>query len=785
MSQHNDPFSKLPIDVLIKIFSYLSAKDISAAAQTNTANRERLITKSQAQALWHGKFMQHFPHLLGKKGFKKKSNINWYEWFVRAYDQEYHNMVADREFLIDIREGNLESIASSPCQFLHLNSLFNNRVLLIDYLAKRKCPQIILDYLFNIVVRHYQKYNEPDRDSRLIRYAVLFNQSLDEISKYTTENVLVPLSHYQSNDFVSDKELNPLYVAIRMGNLQHIQLFLDKGIRVTPLALHEAAELGNSEIFNMLTTYSEEMDVSTYMDILKTSVEYHHINILKILTNDPKFTHAKNEYMNIEWGASRFLLEVRAAKNDDLDILKELSALSHVPNVSLKNIDVLLLAIVGHNASNVLRYILEDKEYANNITADRLNLAFCKAVEKGYIDILHILLSTGLIKEAYVPFYYAVKSGRMDILKLLQKQFDFNILLESCGRKKTSILYNISKYGHHKMMDYLLHNNFITEDDIRHHAQVMCCEAVQNGQAEIVKHLSERRLLDINQTYMAAHALHIAARNNNVEMAKVFLAYPTCDLNTINDAGKTPLAFAVSEGNLAMTNLLLADRRTDINKICDQAGNTALTLAIHGTHKKHRAVFVSLVEHETTNINVQDTDGKTPLMLALLAHQHEFCHISMSRMLISRPDIQPNLLDKSGFTALAYAIQMLTPHRLQLLEVLLVNKTINIWTECANGKTAVSIAKELNNQGIVNLLRIKSLEDYADRRDKLETPCRLFNKSTKVNAARKQARILRGEDIELTTKEKLALKQGDLAKADQLIEVAIMVKHDVQHNKLK
>jgi len=154
-------------------------------------------------------------------------------------------------------------------------------------------------------------------------------------------------------------------------------------------------------------------------------------------------------------------------------------------------------------------------------------------------------------------------------------------------------------------------------------------------------------------------------------------------------------------------------------------------------------------------------------------------------MLISRPDIQPNLLDKSGFTALAYAIQMLTPHRLQLLEVLLVNKTINIWTECANGKTAVSIAKELNNQGIVNLLRIKSLEDYADRRDKLETPCRLFNKSTKVNAARKQARILRGEDIELTTKEKLALKQGDLAKADQLIEVAIMVKHDVQHNKLK
>lgn len=77
---------RMPIDVLLQIYSWLNPEDMAKVAQVNKQSKRI----QDAQYIWKQKFKLHFPYLL--KRMKVKPNHNWYQAFKDAYNQEYKSL---------------------------------------------------------------------------------------------------------------------------------------------------------------------------------------------------------------------------------------------------------------------------------------------------------------------------------------------------------------------------------------------------------------------------------------------------------------------------------------------------------------------------------------------------------------------------------------------------------------------------------------------------------------------------------------------------------------------
>lgn len=96
--------------------------------------------------------------------------------------------------------------------------------------------------------------------------------------------------------------------------------------------------------------------------------------------------------------------------------------------------------------------------------------------------------------------------------------------------------------------------------------------------------------------------------------------------------------------------------------ICGKRLNTSF-------HNKNKNYLQILLQSESTNLNPQDKDGKTPLMIAC-QHSLEF-----AQMLLQDKRIDINTKDNEGRTALRYACQY---DQGILIEQLLENPVVDI-----------------------------------------------------------------------------------------------------------
>lgn len=114
-------------------------------------------------------------------------------------------------------------------------------------------------------------------------------------------------------------------------------------------------------------------------------------------------------------------------------------------------------------------------------------------------------------------------------------------------------------------------------------------------------------------------ALHIAAREGNVEIIRLLLAQPELDINAMNKWKSTPLMIAAGSGNLAIIDLLLRHPRTAINMQAEYYGRTAL---IEAAVRGHISVIKTLVAHGA-NVNMADKTGRNSALIEALKNGHE------------------------------------------------------------------------------------------------------------------------------------------------------------------
>lgn len=145
----------------------------------------------------------------------------------------------------------------------------------------------------------------------------------------------------------------------------------------------------------------------------------------------------------------------------------------------------------------------------------------------------------------------------------------------------------------------------------KHGGETPLLMAAANGHAECMKLLLQDARVDVNrQDRDGETALYMAAANGHASCVRLLLSAPGVDVNmarmdgnmplpddfsktacgfldamyknvytiTLCHPGFTPLMAAAANDHLGCLNLLLSDKRVDVNK-CDVHGNTALSLA--------------------------------------------------------------------------------------------------------------------------------------------------------------------------------------------------------------
>lgn len=113
-------------------------------------------------------------------------------------------------------------------------------------------------------------------------------------------------------------------------------------------------------------------------------------------------------------------------------------------------------------------------------------------------------------------------------------------------------------------------------------------------------------------------ALHIAARNGDIDICRLLLSRPTIDVNVKNKWKSTPLMIAAGSGNLDIVELLLRHPRTQVDLQAEYYGRTAL---IEAALKGHVAVVKTLVAHGA-NVNAADKTGRNSALVEAIKNGH-------------------------------------------------------------------------------------------------------------------------------------------------------------------
>ena len=227
------------------------------------------------------------------------------------------------------------------------------------------------------------------------------------------------------------------------------------------------------------------------------------------------------------------------------------------------------------------------------------------------------------------------------------------------------------------------------------------------GDIRKVRRLLRLKTLDINVADDQGTPLCQAAYTGHVAVVRELLSMPGIDVNLAQQAGATPLYFAVQEGCVGVVKVLLEEARGLNVNLGTLKGSTALCIAAQLGREE---VVKLLLEVSNININASKFDGTTPLIGAVVTN-----FPGIVELLIKR-GANVNIPFKDGTPALSMVAEL---DNIEMARVLLRTPDIQINRAGRDRLTALAIASRKGHKEIVELLLKEGAEP--NKRDKYGT----------------------------------------------------------------
>jgi len=534
---------------------------------------------------------------------------------------------------------------------------------------------------------------------------------MDAVDRKLLEVVTMLLANPGLDLSVVDKlNRNAVYHAVQTGNLPCIELLISDA-RCTPKII-SCREVDDFSQNYQRCVLAVAMEDHKSPDILKTLLDfpgirisgYYDINtrdyqrmdkkLLDFIIDKENFSSCKTKSsdlmkwlfdldnkdisVNMCFDYNRTLLSIAMDANH-LDIVEFLLSLKNTQlDIFDKDGKTALVTACLNNHVECVKLFISDKRCTPHIVNRKCSLhgwsdqywfpAFSSAVIRGHMDIVKMLLEYPEIDvniedaRGNIPLYHAIYNKHRDVLELLLNHptTDVNKVANDSTPLKCAI-----EFASKDLVQLILtHPDLDVNKETKRNTQEGYSTAItplgfaiEKDFKEALQLLLDHPSIDVNKKdgLEELSPLHRAMAKNQEDVVRLLLAHNSLKLENVNRDGATALMDVCGDDGDNYQNIIdlfISDTRCTasiINMKDEKEGLSALLQAI-----LHRNLVIvrMLLECPGINCNITDSNGATPLMLAMGKDGSP----RLVKLLLAECNAELDLSDNEGKNALIYGI---------------------------------------------------------------------------------------------------------------------------------
>lgn len=392
----------------------------------------------------------------------------------------------------------------------------------------------------------------------------------------------------------------------------------------------------------------------------------------------------------------------------------------------------ILMCAIKNADCKIIKQVLNAKDTQGNMLADVNaldkygNTALSIAVELGDIEKVGLLLKNGADSElARKKLSKKMEKKFKNFLKQLDEEFytlncnQLNsegrtpLMIECVNARLTKSTEKVKRWLDQPGIDVNLQTDerckrkgleFVGYTALMWAVRVGCKEVVEL----LLSHPNVKDKIDVNirdsegDTALMLAIDHFEDAENYEDIAELLLNHKDIDVNIQNNDGDTALMSAMARGEKRIVELLLNHPNIDVNNKNNVDATTALET---GTIFGRQETVKLLLNHEDINVNIRDDKGMTALICATAYYDIDIDKLRQQgcpwikdkaemslgkqeivKLLLDHEDIDVNIQDEKGKTALMYAAEH---NHKEIVELLLnhpnVKDKIDVNLECNLG----------------------------------------------------------------------------------------------------
>jgi ankyrin repeat protein len=253
-------------------------------------------------------------------------------------------------------------------------------------------------------------------------------------------------------------------------------------------------------------------------------------------------------------------------------------------------------------------------------------------------------------KDGNTPLMLACKYRQLALVKLLVQQP--YIHLNAINQHKESVLDYAVKYGTVSIVQVLL------EHKIKINRYVSAFNyALRFNKIDMLAVLKQKVTTLMGSNAFIHQAVCYAISSGETRVVDKLIKGYGANPNTTNKAGLSILRLALQQQDLLLLDTLLNSEQFTIDIAEEAKGRTAVryALALRNFPQQWLAQLINHLFVNGKDCNVQNTQGNTPLILACMYNRG-----ALVKLLLQQKNIDLNIINKQGLSALDYAVRYST-----------------------------------------------------------------------------------------------------------------------------